>query len=134
MKLTNQMTDYSKLTDEELDIEIAGKVMKLERHPDGNWLVPVYKNIVPLERIHLPKYSTSLSAAFQLVEHLRQKWFKEDPDETMFYQFVDCIEDGWRVDILRRGDAGCVLVTEAKAPTLQRAICEAALQSLESNQ
>jgi hypothetical protein len=67
--------------------------------------------------------------AWTVVEALRKEWHEHNPEETVFWQFVDCTTaHGWRVDILHGHHDGDGLLASASAETLPEAICKAALQ------
>lgn len=78
----------------------------------------------------VPDCCTSIASAFQVVEHLRQQWFAEDPNETNFWKIVDCCENGWRVDIKYGHHDGDIPIAEGIDKSLPRAICLASLAAV----
>lgn len=78
-----------------------------------------------------PDYCGNIADAWKVVEELRRRWYKIDPDETFFFQFIDCCEHGWRVDVMHGhhdGDGEVLTVSDLSLPL---AICRAAVKVLE---
>ena len=117
----------------ELDALVAEKVMgwvRGRRYGNGNgeWIIDG-KTSVSRTWDSTPSYSTSIAAAWEVVEKMRNT--KEAPDET-YWVLTDCAGSGWRAEILQ-------VLTENDAPhqvaygvgdTLPLAICLAALAAL----
>lgn len=99
-------------------------------HRVGEFLMGKYPEIaaeVEEWRMKPKPYSTDITAAWEVAEHLRAEWLQLDAHETCFWQFIDCASSGWRVDICwghHDGDQELHSVSDASLP---RAICKAAL-------
>ena len=78
-------------------------------------------------------YSTEIAAAWQIVEKMREQWSVENPDETFFWQIIDCCEHGWRVDVDWGHHDGVIPIASAAAETAPLAICRAAILAMEAN-
>jgi hypothetical protein len=78
----------------------------------SNWLVP--------------DYCRHLVSAFLVVEAMRERWRTDDQEEE-FWQFVDCQECGWRVDVMYSHHDGDICFASASDEKLETAICKAAL-------
>jgi hypothetical protein len=68
-------------------------------------------------------------AYMEIVEHCRELWRTDDPEE-LYWQFVDCQECGWRVDVMWSHHDGDVDLYSASAETLGEAVMLAALQAV----
>lgn len=106
----------------ELDVEVASKVMGIPRTVDsGRWYIDGRHTTEP------PPYSTSIAAAWQVVERLKADWNQKGDDEPLVWSFLDCGESGWRVEINWLHHDGDIQIESAVAESLPLAICDAAL-------
>lgn len=70
----------------------------------------------------------TVSAAFDVVRYLRNHWLKQNPDETQYFQIVDCCEHGWRVEIKLGHHDGDIPISSAVDQSLPKAICLAIVE------
>jgi hypothetical protein len=68
-------------------------------------------------------------AYMEIVEHCRKLWRTDNPEE-LYWQFVDCQEYGWRVDVMWSHHDGDVDAYSASAEMLGEAVMLAALQTV----
>ena len=103
------------MTNRELDALVAEKVMGWRRR-EGRWLVPdrVYS------RRNCPRYSTSIAAAWQVVERFEERVAIEGPVTT---------SDIWRCSIWTSWDENRES-SVADTTSAPRAICLAALRAV----
>lgn len=119
----------------ELDRAIAERVfglsVELKEMPraGGQWVsIPIVRHsAVGGDWDGIPFYSTSIEAAWQVVEALRGRWQAEDEPEPFYWVFEDCADAGWRADIGWDHHDGPIPCYTASAATLPLAICRAAL-------
>lgn len=109
----------------ELDAIVAERVMGVERHPDGGWMLPVTRN-GPLSAHPYPyPYSTVLWAAWQVVEKLRESYTNVALHAANGWGFTcwNVTESGEHTNIVGPFDAD--------SPAL--AICRTALKAVEAD-
>jgi len=121
------------MTDDELNAEVARRVMDKCLHQDiANWRKSVYSdgdsydseitcNLCGQAPDSPPRYSSDISAAWQVVEKMRELgWYIE------LNQYFD--DDGWQAFWDKPNDDSGVVGKRAKSAA--RAICESALIAL----
>lgn len=79
----------------------------------------------------VPFYSSNWIDAGKVIERMRQIW-RTDDSEEFYWQFTDCQEYGWRVDIMYSHHDGDVAVHTAIFESLALAVCVTALEFAES--
>lgn len=110
----------------ELDRDVAEKVVGWRyREDDGGFFAPgdewfVDQDGLRVECVDLPTYSTSISAAWEVVEKMREIGFT-------YVQIEACFDGGWRVAF---GLDPMAIVKSANTAPL--AICKAALAAVEA--
>lgn len=75
----------------------------------------------------VPMPTTNWATTFEIVKAMQKRWDERFPDETMFWQFTDIRPNGWTARVMHDHHDGPIPCEGASAPTLSRAICEAAL-------
>jgi hypothetical protein len=118
------MTDYSKLTDRELDALVAEEVFGCSVEFEATNLWPVCKS--ESETFALPDYSTSIEEAWEVVEAVRAL----DDEPYGNYITVETVQgcDKYACIIGNEEYRLCVHILE---DTPERAICIAALNFIE---
>lgn len=129
------MTNREELTNREIDALVAEKIMGWTREPDKttDWQeTPWYEDCIwttpcgQLSKIYPPNYSTSIEAAWEVVEKLISDGYTWDLNSHV----------EWRVRVAnyRDGQTRGVFETHEIGITLPRAICLAALKAVGEEQ
>lgn len=129
---------YEKLSDAEIDVGVAEKVMGWTRKPRKGQLFPSSDS---QDEYHwqwappgkdpethwqkLPDYSTDIAAAFEVVEKMRDLGCDVD-----IYALVDGVKKVNAVEISKDGSSE--IIGSSGTVSIPRAICEAALSALDS--
>lgn len=109
------------MTDRELDALVAEKVMGWKRHPSVGVWYPL--NLHPLQNVYghvLPPYSTSIVAAWEVVEKIGEKYAIE----------LHWRESMWNCSIEEGDEVTAHYIATAESRNASKAICLAALKAV----
>ena len=116
----------------ELDIEIAEKIMEWERgkrwgNGNGEWIIdgkPYIKHFISWELT--PRYSTSIEAAWQVLEKLREQGFAFAVQWMGRREPQQLPQNGKWIVVIEGHERDAI-----QAPTAPLAICRASLAAME---
>lgn len=126
------MSDYSKLSDRELDALVAEKVMGWKKAPNGAWMSyekdafgnggwkshATWKANASVSAVRFTP-STDIAAAWQVVEKMKERQWN--------FTIADLVKNKWRAEF---GGSRKHKQTWEDADTAPRAICLAALKAV----
>lgn len=118
--------DVMRLSGRELDAAVAEHVMGWKRgdpkYGDMPWYPPGIGRYLGGGRLNLPKFSTDIAAAWEVVERLAE--FEINDIEVTVE--IRNVAEGWACWI----HSGCEEIAEAREETAPLAICRAALLAM----
>ena len=91
-----------------------------------NYYVPSNGSEILDGTVLIHDFCGNIKDAFRLVEKMQKLWReRKNNDEGIYWQFIDCEEYGWRVEISWAHHDGDISLASAAEKTLPLAICVA---------